>query len=385
MTKPNQTKPNLPLLAVIVPIYNVETYLSKCLDSIINQTYQNLWIICVNDGSPDNCGTILDLYSKKDSRITVIQKKNGGISSARNFALDFIRTSYNKGEKQLPEYISFIDPDDYIDICAYENLLSKFNEDIDIVAFGYKTIKEFNGCLCVDETHLACSDGGLGKQTIKDSLIQCINVTVWNKLYRYSIIEYYRIRFPLGVVHEDQYFIAVYLFHCKKIWLDNSYYYNYLIRNDSLSQNARLKRSGLSLDLMEISNALLLYLKDNDLLKIRSECFLNLFYEKVWTALSLDYDNVDTPLIYDLAIKILDEVKMPRETFLSRRKEQLIRKRAFCECTKYVFFRIFKHKQRINYDKYYFIGCPILKVEYNEKSKILTLIGFIKISKLIKT
>ena len=136
---------------------------------------------------------------------------------------------------------------------------------------------------------------------------------------------------------------------------------------------------------MEISNALLLYLKDNDLLKIRSECFLNLFYEKVWTALSLDYDNVDTPLIYDLAIKILDEVKMPRETFLSRRKEQLIRKRAFCECTKYVFFRIFKHKQRINYDKYYFIGCPILKVEYNEKSKILTLIGFIKISKLIKT
>ena len=79
-----------PKLAVIVPVYKVEKYLPKCLDSIINQTYKNLQIICVDDGSPDKCGDILEEYSKKYSRIIVIHKENGGLSSARNAALDFL-------------------------------------------------------------------------------------------------------------------------------------------------------------------------------------------------------------------------------------------------------------------------------------------------------
>ncbi|OUQ56652.1 hypothetical protein B5E58_10530, partial [Tyzzerella sp. An114] len=93
-------------ISVIVPIYNVEKYLNRCVDSIINQTYKNLEIILVDDGSPDNCGKICDEYAKKDNRIKVVHKENGGVSSARNVGLN-IATG---------DYIGFVDGDDWIDL-----------------------------------------------------------------------------------------------------------------------------------------------------------------------------------------------------------------------------------------------------------------------------
>ena len=98
------------LISVIVPIYNVEKYLTKCIESIINQTYKNLEIILVDDGSPDKSPIICDEYAKKDNRIKVIHKKNGGLSDARNYGMSLA----------TGEYISFIDSDDYIDEEMYE-------------------------------------------------------------------------------------------------------------------------------------------------------------------------------------------------------------------------------------------------------------------------
>ena len=100
------------LVSIIVPIYNVEKYIKECIDSIINQTYKNLEIILVDDGSPDCCPKICDEYSKKDKRIKVIHKENGGLSSARNAGLDVA-----KGE-----YVSFIDSDDVVDEKFIETL-----------------------------------------------------------------------------------------------------------------------------------------------------------------------------------------------------------------------------------------------------------------------
>lgn len=102
-----------PVISVIVPIYNTEQYLRKCLDSITNQTYKNLQIILVDDGSPDNCGAICDQYAKKDGRIVVIHKENGGVSSARNEGLDVANG----------EWIGFVDSDDWIELDMYEYLL----------------------------------------------------------------------------------------------------------------------------------------------------------------------------------------------------------------------------------------------------------------------
>lgn len=99
-------------ISIIIPVYNVEPYLSKCLNSVINQTYSNLEILCIDDGSTDNCGVILDEYVKKDNRIIVIHKKNGGVSSAKNIGLT----------KSTGNYIGFVDPDDYIEPEMFEIL-----------------------------------------------------------------------------------------------------------------------------------------------------------------------------------------------------------------------------------------------------------------------
>ena len=112
-----------PLVSIIVPIYKVEPYLRRCLDSIVNQSYTNLEIILVDDGSPDNCPQICDEYASKDNRIKVIHKKNGGLSDARNAGLDIC-----KGE-----YISFVDSDDWVDEKYIETLLDlAIKENVDI-------------------------------------------------------------------------------------------------------------------------------------------------------------------------------------------------------------------------------------------------------------
>ena len=116
-----------PLVSIIVPIYKVEPYLRRCLDSIVNQTYTNLEIILVDDGSPDGCPQICDEYVAKDKRIIVIHKENGGLSDARNAGLDIC-----KGE-----YISFVDSDDILDLNAVEYMLNA-GTDVDIVITNVK-------------------------------------------------------------------------------------------------------------------------------------------------------------------------------------------------------------------------------------------------------
>lgn len=124
---------NMPLVSVIIPIYNVEKYLSECLDSIINQTYKNLEIILVDDGSPDGCGKICDEYAEKDSRIKVIHKENGGVSSARNVGI----------ETSNGEWIYFCDPDDVIEKKLIELALGMaLKESTDMCFFDYDTFNE---------------------------------------------------------------------------------------------------------------------------------------------------------------------------------------------------------------------------------------------------
>lgn len=115
-------------LSVVVPVYNVEKYLPECLDSLINQTYKNIQIICVNDGSTDNSLEVLNRYKEKDNRIIVVDKQNGGVSSARNAGI----------ESSNGDYITFIDADDYVDLDAYKNCVNIINRNnADMLAFGF--------------------------------------------------------------------------------------------------------------------------------------------------------------------------------------------------------------------------------------------------------
>lgn len=124
-----------PLISVIVPIYNVEKYLARCVDSIVNQTYKNLEIILVDDGSTDESPEICDLYANRDNRIKVMHLPNGGAGKARNIALNFVHGSY----------VAFVDSDDYLEDTAYEKLMNVFFDDCDI------DIAEFDYCNCYDD------------------------------------------------------------------------------------------------------------------------------------------------------------------------------------------------------------------------------------------
>ena len=118
------------LISIIVPIYKVENYLIRCIESIVCQTYENIEIILVDDGSPDKCPMICDEWAKKDERIKVIHKKNGGLSDARNAGIVIAQG----------EFLLFVDSDDYIEKDLCESCMNVMDEDIDIVAFNYRRV-----------------------------------------------------------------------------------------------------------------------------------------------------------------------------------------------------------------------------------------------------
>ena len=179
-----------PIISIIVPIYNVGKYLPRCIDSILNQTFKNFELIIVNDGSTDNSGVVCDDYTKKDTRIKIIHKSNGGVSSARNAGLYLA-----KGK-----YIGFVDPDDYIDKNMYEKLYRLCidnNSDIAICRFN----REING-------NIQNKEGT--EEIIKLNNVEAMNELFKGNLYRFSLCNklfsnkcFNDVLFPEGRIHED--------------------------------------------------------------------------------------------------------------------------------------------------------------------------------------
>ncbi len=204
-----------PLISVIVPIYKVEAYLDRCVESIVNQTYRNLEIILVDDGSPDKCPEMCDQWAEKDPRIRVIHKQNGGLSDARNAGMDSA-----KGE-----YIAFIDSDDLVDIHYIAFLYQAIMEyDADISACEVCEFPdgEFaaNTEAVMPEVQLATSKDAIG------GLLKGCNfrAVAWNKLYRREVLE--NIRFEVGRLHEDEFFsFRVYDMAEKLTFIDVPLYY----------------------------------------------------------------------------------------------------------------------------------------------------------------
>ena len=214
------------LVSVIVPVYNVEDYLKKCVDSIINQTYTNLEIILVDDGSPDNCEKICDEYLNIDSRIRVIHKKNGGLSSARNAGLDIA-----KGK-----YISFIDSDDYIKENFIEALKTSIR-DAEIAICGITNVLE-DGEVCLDIEESPIKDERLSSLEALKKLATpnyFYYVTACNKLYLRSLFD--DIRFEEGKINEDEYIVHKLFEKSNKIVTISDKLYFYLQRDSSITHS----------------------------------------------------------------------------------------------------------------------------------------------------
>ncbi len=210
------------LISVVLPIYNVEKYLDKCIQTVCNQTYKNLEIILVDDGSPDNCPKMCEEYAKHDSRIQVIHKKNGGLSDARNAGI----------KKATGKYITFIDSDDYV--------------ALDYVEFLYQTIKKANSQMAI-AAHQVLYDSGkvIEKATHENSVLtpkevlerilydEGIDLSAWGKLYETQLFQ--TVQFPKGRVFEDAATTYRLVDECTTIAVHSESKYYYIIRGNSIT------------------------------------------------------------------------------------------------------------------------------------------------------
>ena len=224
-----------PLISVIIPIYNVEKYLRRCLETVISQSYLNLEIILVNDGSTDTSGNICEEYAEEDSRIKIIHKENGGLSSARNAGMKIANG----------DYIAFLDSDDFIHPKMYEVMLETLiNTDSDMVISGICMIDD-------DDTEsllfpLQCDFSKdyvvIEKDQILHQMVERDVVTVvqWNKLFKRAILV--ELEYPEGKYHEDVYVIHQQLFRCNRITYLEAELYYYVQRCGSIMHVESKKR-----------------------------------------------------------------------------------------------------------------------------------------------
>ncbi|MGN0550986.1 MAG: glycosyltransferase family 2 protein [Acutalibacteraceae bacterium] len=217
---------NESLISVIVPIYKVEKYLKRCVDSILNQTYKNLEIILVDDGSPDNCPRMCDEYAEKDDRIKVIHKENGGLSDARNKGIDIANG----------EYLAFIDSDDFVSEDYIEKLydaILKGDADLSMCSFIY--VDEQGAILSDKRNHNPMVDTVLCAKEVLEYFYRengWYYVVAWNKLYKKELFN--DVRFPYGKVHEDQYVFHHIISKCSRVSVISSRLVYYSQRQDSI-------------------------------------------------------------------------------------------------------------------------------------------------------
>ncbi len=245
-----------PKISVIVPVYNVEEYLPQCLDSILNQTFSNIEIICVNDGSTDGSRKILEDYKQKDSRIKIVDKKNGGLSSARNAGMKVA-----KGE-----FYSFIDSDDWIDYTMLEKLynnITAYNSDISICAVHQydetkQQIDDSNPYYTLGYFNSTFDNRAFSYKDTKPFLMD-VCVMAWNKLYRRSLIDEYKAVFPDGLIFEDGPFFFTIFFKTQRVSIVRDFLYYYRInRKNSIIQKAGKK----FLNVIDVAEIMLSKIKD---------------------------------------------------------------------------------------------------------------------------
>lgn len=217
------------MIDVVIPVYNVEKYIDRCMASVLNQTYKEINIILVDDGSTDNSGKICDRYEAEYNNVTVYHKTNGGLSSARNYGID----------KSTAEYISFVDSDDYINKHWFENLYQAIQKyDADMVCAG--------ATLVYDESDVG-ADSDLSQPVSMESVSReemyrrmfaqiGIDVSMWSKLFKREVFQ--NIRFPFGELYEDMQTIEAIMEVCQRLVVTDDKGYFYYQRSDSIMYGA---------------------------------------------------------------------------------------------------------------------------------------------------
>ena len=229
---------NMDLVSVIIPVYNVENFLDRCVESVVSQSYDNLQIILVDDCSTDNSGMICDSWQKKDKRIEVIHKVNGGLSDARNFGLDAVRG----------EYVTLIDSDDYVDteyITYLYNLIDNYKCSISISSYYVSKVSGNEDCGKGFKDGILDTAEAIARMLCDEGF----SVSACSKLYKKDIFD--GIRYPVGKLCEDNGTTYKLIMKAEKIAFGHESHYYYCIRTDSIMTS---KFSWKKFDLIELTD-----------------------------------------------------------------------------------------------------------------------------------
>ena len=234
------------LISIIVPVYNVEDYVEKCIITLLEQTYKNIEILLIDDGSTDNSGKICDKFALCDERIKVYHRKNSGLSATRNFGI-----SQSKGK-----WLSFVDSDDYLDTNTYSSCMEIANNEItDIICFGYCRVKE-------DGTIIEQVIPRSGNYSVADAMRELASNRIgnyaWNKVYRSEV--FHGIVYPENRLWEDIGTTWKVFERAKKISIIGETFYRYLCRDTSIVRNISAKGY---IDIFELEYEEYLYLKNH--------------------------------------------------------------------------------------------------------------------------
>lgn len=293
------------LISVIVPVYNVEKYLERCIDSLLVQTYKNLEIILVDDGSTDKSGKICDSYRVQDSRVVVIHKVNGGVSSARNVGIDSSRG----------EYIGFIDSDDWVDERMYEVLLRNLIlYEADISDINSITIDHYE----IIKNKAEKIDVKDGQDMLRDYFM-LDKYSVCRKLYKKSIIG--NIRFPVGKINEDICTNFKFLKNAKRIVKSSLIMYYYFSNPNSITGTVFKEKD---FDLLDACNELIRETKNSPELQKLAEVKLAISYYSLLGRYILYPHSVISDL--DSKIRFLHE-QLKRNYFIIMKSHTKVKKK----------------------------------------------------------
>ena len=257
------TTETAPTLSVITAVYNQEKFLRKCLDSLLDQKYQDLEIICVNDGSTDSSQSILEEYAAKDPRIRLVSKPNGGLSSARNAGMDIMRG----------KYVTFVDSDDYVHPDIYVKTVP-YMEDYDFV--------QFNAYNDNPEGLISWDLPSEGPTVLTHEINSEIRPSVWNKIFNADIVKKTGLRFPEGLNNEDCMFSHAYRSLIKEGYFVNDRLYYYVAHDQSITSDIHKRPSRKNLDQIKILVPLAEYVRRNGTYESFSLMMLNLYISYSW-------------------------------------------------------------------------------------------------------
>ena len=291
-------------ISVIIPVYNTEKYLEKSVRSVMDQTYGNLEIICVNDGSTDGSAGILRRLQQEDPRIVIVEKENGGLGDARNAGLG----------RATSEWVSFLDSDDTLRTDTYEIISGAFGEEPDLICFGINVVMgSGEEPSAADRKYYSVNYSGM--VALDDKVIRNTDASVGNKLFRKSVLDRYGIRFE-KIYYEDFPFTMEYFCSVKNAFYFQELLYNYLRRSGSIMDET-FNATPRAIDHLRAVEYLYAFLEKHDLRKSHEPMLAALFNNCYW--FSIKYSVLDMRQeIVDYAKRIFDKYDF-LHTYLRRK------------------------------------------------------------------